>query len=129
MEVDDSGWPLVKVRWLGAPQDTEIKSFLSRMDLWLARGQRFGLLVDSRGGQGLSPEQRRAIMDHMKAHSDSSSKYLVQAVVMDNLVQRTLYYAIHLVSPFPFTTRGFAAEDEAWSWLKAELGRPGKEGV
>jgi hypothetical protein len=121
-EVDSSGWPLVTVKWAGTATDREIAAFLGQMDRWLARAEKFGLLIDSRGAGGLSPEQRTQVIGHMKSRSALTAQWLVQAIVFDNLVQRTLFYAINLLFPNPFPSKTFGQIEPAQGWLKARLG-------
>src|ERR1044071_7905524 len=103
-QIDETQWPLVLARWTNLDGGT-ISTFLAHMDTWLARKQHFGLLLDSRGAGAVSPEQRKLVLDHMRANAATTAKYFVQAVVIDNLAQRTLYHAIRLVFPSPFQNR------------------------
>lgn len=119
--IDEAAWPLVKVRWDGAVTDSMVDTFLARMDEWLQRGERFGLLLDSRGAKGMSPEQRNRLIGHMKRNADTTSKCLVQAIVLDNLIQRTLFYGINLIFPNPFPSKIFADPVEAEAWLRGQL--------
>lgn len=82
LDVDETAWPIVVVRWVGIPKDSTLTTFLDCMDRWLASGRRFGLLMDTRGGGGLSPEQRVRVIDHMKAHSELTARFYVQAMVI-----------------------------------------------
>ena len=79
-EHDDRSWPIVKARWAGTVSDRELDAALARMDEYLSRGRRFGLLIDSRGGGGFSPEQRTRVIAHMKRQAHITSRLLVQAV-------------------------------------------------
>ena len=121
-EHDDRSWPIVKARWAGTVSDRELDAALARMDEYLSRGRRFGLLIDSRGGGGFSPEQRTRVIAHMKRQAHITSRLLVQAVVIDNLIQRTLYYGVRLLFPSPFPSRVFADPKAAEDWLASELG-------
>jgi SpoIIAA-like len=121
--LDEATWPLVTVRWTGVISDATLTEFLARMDAWLRRGQRFALLLDSRGAKGFSPEQRRLLIGHMKQHADLTRQYLVQAIVLDNFIQRTLFYGINLIFPNPFPSKIFGDADEARAWLERELTR------
>ena len=94
---------------------------LSRVDGWLGRGQRFGLLIDARGGGGFSPEQRREVIAHMKRNSERTARLLIQATVIDNLVQRTLFYGMNLLFPNPFPSKVFAELEPARAWLLERL--------
>lgn len=53
----------------------------------------------------MSPEQRAALIAHMKSRAAVTTRLLVQAVVLDSLLQRTLFYAVNLIFPNPFPSR------------------------
>jgi hypothetical protein len=119
--IDEANWPLVTVRWEGALTDSMLDGFLRQLDRWLERRERFALLVDSRGAKGLSPEQRKRVIGHMKQHAALTTSYLVQAIVLDSLMQRTLFYGINLIFPNPFPSKVFGDRTEAQRWLESEL--------
>jgi hypothetical protein len=121
LEVDESEWPLVVARWRGAMSDTEFARALALMGAWLAREQRFGLLIDARGGGGISPDQRAELIAYMKKHAEQTERLLSQALVMDNLVMRTLFYGINLVFPNRFLSKVFSNPEDARAWLLATL--------
>jgi stage II sporulation SpoAA-like protein len=121
-EFDDQSWPIVKARWEGTVTDQDVDAMLSRIDAYLARQQRFGLLIDSRGGGGLSPEQRQRVLAHMKRQAHLTVQWLAQAVVIDNLIQRTLYYGFRLLMPTPFPSQAFANVEAAEAWLIEAVG-------
>lgn len=123
-EVDESNWPIVAARWQGTVSDGELRVALNRISTFLERGQRFGMLIDSRGGGGLSPEQRTAIIEHMRANASLTKRYLVQAAVVDNLLQRTLFYAVNLIFPNPFPSKTFSEPEAARRWLLEQLALP-----
>jgi hypothetical protein len=120
VEYDESAWPIVVARWKRSI-DADVTPVLRKMDGWLARG-RFGLLIDSRGAESLSPEQRNRIVQHMKANAALTKERLVQAVVIDNLVHRTLFYGVNLIFPLPFPNKVFSDTETARLWLASELG-------
>ena len=123
-EVDESNWPIVAARGQGTVSDGELRVALNRISTFLERGQRFGMLIDSRGGGGLSPEQRTAIIEHMRANASLTKRYLVQAAVVDNLLQRTLFYAVNLIFPNPFPSKTFSEPEAARRWLLEQLALP-----
>lgn len=124
MHIDESAWPLVTMHWEGIPTDADLTQFLVRIDGWLERGQRFGLLVDPRGSGVLTPEQRVRTIGHMKANADRTSRLLVQAIVIQSRIQRTLFYGINLVFPNPFPSKVFADAHAAQQWIQSELAKP-----
>jgi hypothetical protein len=95
---------------------------LGRLDALLARGQRFALIVDTRGSGVLTPEQRRLIVSHMQQNAERNAKYLVQAVVANSVITRTLYFGVQLLSPPPFPSKVFADMEAARAWVADELG-------
>ena len=119
--IDDSRWPLAVVQWSGDIEDATLNAFLVQMDAWLARGERFGLLIDSREARGMSPEQRARLLSHMKSHAALTSQLLVQAIVLRSLLQRTLFYGVNLIFPNPFPSKVFADVAPAESWLLSML--------
>jgi len=121
LEVDEAEWPLVVARWHGTTSEQEFTQTFALMDAWLAREERFGLLIDARGGGGYSPEQRAELIRYMKAHAAQTERLLIQAVVMDNLIMRTLFYGINVVFPNRFPSKVFADPSEARAWLLSML--------
>ena len=119
--IDEGTWPLVTVRWHGPISDAALREFLTKFDGWLARRERFALLLDSRGAKGMSPEGRKLVIGHMKDHAALTAQYLIQAIVLDNLMQRTLFYGINLIFPNPFPSKIFADVGEARAWALRKL--------
>jgi hypothetical protein len=121
VEFDESGWPIVVARWKRSLPEGDLTPVLRKMDAWLARG-RFGLLIDARGAMGMSPDQRSQFLEHMKANAALTAERLVQAIVIDNMVHRTLFYGVNLLFPLPFRNKAFADPETARAWLESELG-------
>jgi hypothetical protein len=124
LDVDETAWPIVTVRWVGIPSDSTLTTFLGCMDHWLARGQRFGLLLDTRSAAGLSPEQRVRVLGHMKSQASLTARYYVQAVVIGGAVQRTLFYGVNVIFRNPFPSKVFSEPEAARAWLSSELAKP-----
>jgi len=123
IEFDESVWPIVVARWRVSLPEGDLAPILRKMDQWLARG-RFGLLIDARGASGMSPDQRAQLLTHMKANAALTAERLVQAMVIDNLVHRTLFYGVNLLFPMPFPNKIFAEPEPARRWLETQLGLP-----
>lgn len=124
MDIDESAWPIVTMQWQGIPTDTDMTQFLARIDGWLDRGERFGLLVDPLGSGVLTPEQRVRTIGHMRANATRTSRLLVQAIVIQSRIQRTLFYGINLIFPNPFPSKVFAEASAARLWLLSEIEKP-----
>ena len=61
------------------------------------------------------------VLEHMKQRAALTSRLLVQAIVLNSLIQRTLFYGINLMFPNPFPSKVFADPDDARRWLEATL--------
>ena len=122
-EFDESSWPIVVLRWQGRPSDASVIAALARMDSMLARRERFGLIIDSRGSLGLTPEQRGMLVAHMKRNVELNEKYLVQALVATDLISRTLYWGVQVVMPPPYPSKVFREFDAARAWIVEMLER------
>lgn len=124
MAIDEAAWPLVKLRWTGRGTDDELTAFLARLDAWLDRRERFGLMIDARGALGLTSDQRRRVVAHMKAKRLETARYLVQALVHDNAILRTLALVVEIVVPPLFPSKAFAIPEAAQAWLQSQLALP-----
>jgi hypothetical protein len=118
---DDSAFPRVEVRWTGAATDAELADFFQQMNRQFARGQAFSLLVDCRGAAGLTADQRRRLLVHMKETAASAEALLVQAIVLDSALLRTFYFGLVWAIPMGFPSKSFAEPEPAREWLAAQL--------
>ena len=123
MELDESAWPLVTMQWEGIPSDADLTRVLACIDSWLERDEPFGLLIDPLGAGVLTPEQRVRTIGHMKANASRTSRLMLQAIVIQSRIQRTLFYGINLIYPNPFPSRVFADASSARQWLQSELAK------
>lgn len=126
MPIDESAWPLVAIQWEGLPSDADVTQLLTCIDGWLERGERFGLLIDPRGSGVLTPEQRVRTIAHMKANAHRAPGLMLQAIVIQSRIQRTLFYGINMLFPNPFPSKVFADASAARQWLQQELAKPSR---
>jgi hypothetical protein len=126
MEVDDSQFPLVVVRWRGRATDADLDGFWVVFDGWLRQDTTIALLLDSRGAQGVSSDQRHRIVTEIKNRSALLERNLIQAVVFDNPIQRALYFAVAWAFPMPFPSKSFGDVDSARVWLQLQLKHRGQ---
>ncbi|MBK7862453.1 MAG: hypothetical protein IPJ65_28355 [Archangiaceae bacterium] len=121
-DTDDSAWPVVTVTWQGALSDDELREFLSRLDGWLARNERFGLLLDSRAGKGsMNGRQRQMLLAHLDGAKEQTGRLMVQAIVHEQPLHRALYAAVSFVYPLPFPSKTFPEPESARLWLEDKL--------
>jgi hypothetical protein len=76
----------------------------------------------------MSPEARSRLVDHMKASASVTSKYLVQATVVDSVLQRTLFFAVNLLFPNPFPSKVFSDMETARAWMVERLAERSEPG-
>jgi hypothetical protein len=118
---DASGWPLVEVSWEGQLADADVAAFTRQMDEWFSRGSPFGLLILSRGGLGMTGDQRRLLLAHMQATAHLAERHLVLAFVADSAIQRALYAALSWAIPMSFPGMSFDEAEPARAWLTGQL--------
>jgi hypothetical protein len=121
VEIDESKYPRVAIRWTGTVTDEELRAVLSSIDRWLAQGQSFALLLDTRGGWPFNTEQRGWVIEHMKANRAATDRFLIQALVIESPLVRALYYAVSWAFPMGFPSKVFSELEPAQAWLEAQL--------
>ncbi len=129
IEVDESRWPLVVIRWPRGPvTDADVEALIALSLGHLARRERFASLHDGVRATGLDGRQRRRMADHVNAYRKPLGEWHVAAaIVVDSAIVRGIVTAINWLSPPPFPQRQFATRAEAEAWLlgmlDAEAGR------
>ena len=133
--IDDSRWPLVSARFQGAGTPTEMAQFYARFEAWLAKQEKFALVLQRDDAEAAeeqgkrSPEVKQMRKDGIawtKAHKPEISQYCAGvAMVPDSAkllklwgpmvatVTRTLYGCPGKV---------FGSMDEAEGWAAEQLG-------
>lgn len=133
IEVDESRWPLVVIRWpSGSVTDDDVEEFLRLSKTHLLRGQRFASLHDGVRASGLDSKQRRRMSEHVNDSRRLLERWHVAAaIVSPSALVRGIVTAVNWVSPPPFPQRQFATRAEAEAWIlgalaaDAEPARPG----
>jgi hypothetical protein len=119
--IDESKFPVVALTHSQSVSDDDLAQVLAAIDRWLAKGEPFALLIDSRGGLPFSAEQRASIVEHMKANRAATEQLLVQALVIDNPLLRAFYYAVSWAAPMPFPSKVFSEVATAREWIDLQL--------
>ena len=122
LEIDYKHWPLVLLKFQGAPTRTDIKHFLTRSDIYLDRREHYAMVYDTQQFESLGHAERRLLSDWIKANTEFLREYcLGQAYILNSLVQRMVLRSVFMLQrpPFPFAV--FSSRKEAVSWSLKQL--------
>jgi hypothetical protein len=119
IQVDDSLWPLLLVRFVGVPTTPQVEGYLARMTGCLERGERYVSLLDSSRMTGMGPaEQRHLQAAWMKRH-DATLRVLSQGtafVITSPLVRLAVSVVFHIKpSHAPYLVAATLPEAAAWA--------------
>jgi hypothetical protein len=122
IEVDESRWPMVVIRWPATVTDADVEDFLARSMAQLERRQRYASLHDGVRASGLDSKQRARMSEHTNTHRDALGQWMVAAaIVSPSAVVRGIVTAINWLSPPPFPQRQFAMRSQAEAWIQGML--------
>ncbi len=126
IEVDESRWPLVVIRWPAELiSDESIDAFLTRGRAHLARRERFASLHDGVRASGLNGKQRRRMAEHVTENREALARYhAAAAIVAPSSLVRGIITAVNWVAPPPFPQETFATFAQAEAWLRTKLDAP-----
>jgi hypothetical protein len=119
---DESEWPLLVVTMPDNINDEELDTHHAELAAYIARGQLFAVVVDSRDMPALGPEGRKRSADFIRSQSSLAKEYVAAvALVHRNGMQTKILTAIlWLVKP-PVLLRVFTEPEEARDWAKEKL--------
>ena len=127
IEVDESRWPLVVVRFRGKLEDRELSAYLNKLALNLKRAERArtktAILFDAPDGVGTTAMQRKAQSDWIDANRLQASMWCAgYAFALPSAALRGVLQAILWLSPMPapHTIVKTSAEGEAWLMARLE---------
>lgn len=118
IELDESRHPLIVVTFRGMPTEAEFDTFLAGLGRAVRRPGKKAMLHDARESGGLSPTQRRALVDWMRENEGVLHKNMLgSAVVIDSPVIRGVFTAILWMHPLPHPHHltSSLAEGESWA--------------
>lgn len=119
---DDSGFPYIRIRPVGASHDFEIVENLAFLERVLERREPFTVLFDSREGSSLSFAQRRMYVTWFMRHEDMLTQYCRGGVtVSSSPVVQAAIRTIFWVYPPPFAFLVTRDLDEGEAWLRTRL--------
>ena len=118
IQVDDSRFPLVVVRFVGPNTDEEFRSYLQAMDRLLEDSRGFyGLLYDATEARMPSGRQSRMQTAWMEANEDAIRRSSVgTAFVISSVAIRGVLRAILMMQSMstPYRVEATVAAAEAW---------------
>jgi len=124
--IDESGWPLVHVRWAGHVSGDDIDAHFDEMLAVVARGQRFGLVMSIAELDNPTAALRRRAADRLKASAAAAAGVIVcNGHVVASTTVRGILTAIYWLSPPPFPTKVFTDPKEAEGWVRSQLASAG----
>lgn len=119
---DESEKPLMRMTYLGVPDDVEWQRHIDVMSEWAHRGELYGVVIDAREVGRIAPTQRRGIMDwitrdkqHLRAHCAGG------ALVFASPLQQGLWTAISWVTPSPIPVKIFRDITPAEAWVRTQI--------
>ena len=117
-DFDESKWPRLRIRMNRKPSDDEFRDYLERYEAYLARTERYGLVLDVAPAVGMtSVSQARMQAEWMKGNgSRLRERCWGVAFLLPSAVHRGVLKAILKMQPVPtdYTVVGSMEEAEAW---------------
>jgi hypothetical protein len=128
IEVDESRWPLVVVRFRGTLEDRDMRAYLNKLGQNLQRAERArkktALLFDAADGVHTTAIQRKAQSEWIDAHAVQASRWCAgYAFALPSTALRGMLQAILWLAPMPAPHIVVKTSDEGEAWLLARLER------
>jgi hypothetical protein len=119
---DESEKPLMRMTYVGVPDEAEWQRHIDVMSEWARRGDVYAVVIDAREVGRISPVQRRGIMDwitrdkqHLRANCAGG------ALIFASPLQQGLWTAISWVTPSPIPVKMFSDLLSAEGWVRSQL--------
>jgi hypothetical protein len=122
VQIDDSRWPLVTVRFVGDTLDEDFRQYLSflnaNMDRAEAAQTKTAVLFDARAGGRVSASTRQQMADWIRRNAEQTRRTCVGfAFVFDSAMVRGALTAILWLVPMPAPHTVVATLLEAENWM------------
>jgi hypothetical protein len=122
---DDAAWPILQITYAPTMSAYEAEIYYARIASYLARGERFAVLMDARPASVPSAVERARIAQFMEETAPRSSHQVSGlALVVDTFLGRGVLTAVQWLTQPPFPIRAFGGVPEALEWLRASLAPP-----
>jgi len=120
--VDGRAWPLLRITFHGPLNDAQFRAYLREYERYLARGERFVVLIDATQADRPDIGQRKLQAAWMRKHYRTLRNLnMGTGFVMPKLLIRMALRSILLLqrSPSPYSV--FDRVDDAETWCHAQL--------
>lgn len=123
IELDDSQWPLVVIRFTGAPTDEEFEEYLRLYESYLERTGRYGLVLVTEPDAPMTKSkhakmQAQWIKDHFEI---LGRKCVGISFVLPGPMMRGVLKAILAMQKLPMDHTVFAREFDACQWIRDRI--------
>jgi hypothetical protein len=126
IDFDDSLWPLLIIRYAGAPTNEQFATSLARRTSYLHRGQHVSVLDLREASDIHPPEQRHMQVDWLKQHDALvRASSLGVAFITDSIAMKLLLSVIQHLKPFPSPHVTFRHLHDAVAWSTGRLEQSG----
>ena len=127
--VDDSEWPLVRVRFGDSISDPGWDEYLETLSRFPDRREKYVTITDARRAATPNASQRRRVSELIEREKERTVRWNVaNAVIFTSPLLRGVITAIEWASPSPVPMKSFATPEEGRAWLaqryEAVTGRP-----
>jgi hypothetical protein len=119
---DESERPLMRMTYVGVPDEAEWQRHIEVMSEWARRGEAYGVVIDAREVGRVPATHRRGIMEWIKSDTQHLRTHCAGgALVFASPLQQGLWTAISWVTPSPIPVKIFRELPPAESWVRAQL--------
>jgi hypothetical protein len=119
IQLDDSLWPLLLVRFKGVPTTPQVEAYLAGMTSFLERGEPYVSLLDSSGMTGMGPAEQRHMQAAWLKQHDEKLRVLSQGtafVITSPLVRLAVSVVFHIKpKQTPYLIAATLPEAAAWA--------------
>ena len=118
IEIDDSAWPLVRVRFDQELSNQEWDRYLEQMSRYPDRREKYVTLTDGRRAATPDAGQRKRASELIAREHERTVRWNVaNAVLVASPIIRGVITAIEWASPSPVPLKSFGGPEEAHAWL------------
>ena len=123
LTVDITRWPLVVLRTIGTPSDSELRAHLQEIEsLVLAREEPFVQIIDQRKAGALNAGQRALIAEHQSAMDGLYARFCRGEAYVADQAMKGIMIAVFWQAKPPYPYRFFERMPEAERWAREKYG-------